>query len=800
MSSEDENRKKLEEALAELAGLKEENLRLRTALNMARGETGDEPFSHVMEAPAGSVTANSAAKDKITLFRSVFRGRDDVYAVRWESRTGKCGYSPVRFNKTWAHEKSKQTTLNHSRDREFIPLTDQVIYDHLLGQQTIGIYPLLRDETCWFLAVDFDKSSWKQDMAAFLSTCHELKLSAALERSRSGQGGHIWFFFDAPIPAAFARKLGCAILTQTMERRYELGLNSYDRLFPNQDTMPRGGFGNLIALPLQGGPRRQGNSLFLNGDFVPYPDQWAFLSSLKRMSLKDVDTIVREAQGAGRVLGVRLSLDDADEASSQTPWFLTPVRKEKLDTEPLPDQVGIIQGNLVYVEKQGLPTAWLNRLIRLAAFQNSDFYRAQAMRLSTYGKPRIISCAQEFPLHIGLPRGCLQDVVRLLESHGVKVSMRDERFSGDPIDCQFCGKLLSLQKQAMEVLMKHDTGILSASTAFGKTVVAAAVIGARQVNTLVLVHRSQLLDQWRERLATFLEGPQSIGQIGGGKQKRTQIVDVGMIQTLNKAGKVNELVADYGLVVVDECHHISAFSFEQVLKQVRGRYVLGLTATPVRKDGHHPIITMQCGPIRFKVDSKPQAAKRPFDHVVIPRYTALRMPNEGKEEPIHEVFATLAADTSRNDLIFDDLVAALDTGRSPLFLTERTKHLKEFAERLKPFCRNVIVLKGGMGTRQRQTLAEEISNLQDGAERVILATGRYIGEGFDDARLDTLFLAMPISWKGTLQQYVGRLHRLHTNKREVQVYDYVDVQIPVLKRMYERRCKGYRALGYSIRG
>ncbi len=678
-------------------------------------------------------------------------------------------------------------------------MTDQVIHDHLTGKLTAGVYPLLTDETCWFLAADFDKTTWQDDVRAFLQTCADWNIPAALERSRSGRGGHVWIFFDAPLPAGLARKLGAAILTRTMERRHQLGLDSYDRFFPSQDTMPKGGFGNLIALPLQQLPRSHGNSVFLAADFNPHPDQWSFLSSVRRMSFSEIETLVRDAERSDEIIGVRRSVTDDD--SNEDPWTLPPSRKKKDQPipGPLPSSVKIVHSNLIYVEKEGLPSALLNRLHRLAAFQNPEFYRAQAMRLSTFGKPRVIRCAEEFPKHIALPRGCLDEVTAFFKSHNVVVQLEDQRFVGSPIEVKFQGQLRPEQLAAADAMLASDDGILCATTAFGKTVIAAWLIAARKVNTLVLVHRRQLLDQWRERLAAFLNLPiKSIGQIGGGRRRASGMIDVAVIQSLNRKQVVDDLVANYGHVIVDECHHISAVSFEQVLRQVKARYITGLTATPQRKDGHHPIIVMQCGPIRHRVDARAQALARPFNHFVIPRPTNFRLPPSTEKPEMHELYAALADNKARNDLICVDLMRSVKAGRSPILLTERTSQVDEFASRLTGLVKHIVVLKGGMGAKQRHAIAEQLTTIPDGEERVLLATGRYIGEGFDDARLDTLFLAMPISWRGTLQQYVGRLHRLHDSKREVIVYDYVDGCVPVFSAMYSKRVRGYEAVGYKI--
>ena len=785
--------------------LREENARLRRLLAVHGIPIPQSPSDDTLPIqtpePAAVESKEDRARKRIALFRSLFRGREDVYARRWDNPDGRSGYSPAAL-KDWKAINSSRPEDRKRVDqhtRKFLPLAELVIENHLLGKETIGVYPLLTDETCWFLAVDFDKKTWADDSRAFLDTCREWSVPAVLERSRSGNGGHVWIFFEDALPANTARKLGCAILTRTMEHRHQLGLDSYDRLFPNQDTMPKGGFGNLIALPLQFAPRRSGNSVFVDTDLRPYPDQWEFLSTIPRMSDVAAEEVITDAQRNGDLIGVRISI--ADDEDAQDPWMLPPSRKrmERPIEGPLPERVQIVRANLLYVEKQGLPPALLNRLLRLAAFQNPEFYKAQAMRLPTYAKPRVIACGQDFPQHIAVPRGCLTEVLALLQAHNVRPEVRDERFAGIPIAAEFDGQLRPIQEEAVRGIGAHDEGILSAPTAFGKTAVAAWLIAKRKVNTLILVHRQQLLDQWQERLAMFLNTPaNSIGHIGGGKMHRTGRIDVAVIQSLYQKDIVKGFVAEYGQVIVDECHHISAFTFEQVMRQVKAKYVVGLTATPTRKDGHHPIIYMQCGPVRFSMSARAMTETNPFEHRVIPRHTDFQMPPELAEVTIQDVYGALSNDVLRNEMITRDIVSAIEARRSPLLLTGRTEHLQYFAAKLNGAVKHVFVLKGGMGKKQRRQIAEAMAAVPDGESRVILATGSYIGEGFDDARLDTLFLAMPISWKGTLQQYVGRLHRLHDNKRVVQVYDYVDNGVPMLARMYERRTKGYSAIGYAI--
>ena len=776
----------------------------KAALEARLAELKDERSAEQKDTrPEEPITNRSAARDKIALFRSLFRGREDVFPQRWENATtGKAGYAPACGNE-WVPGLCDKPRIRCGAcsNQAFLAVTDKIIEGHLRGRRTVGVYPILPDETCWFLAVDFDKMTWRQDAEAFLAACRSKRVPAALERSRSGHGGHVWIFFAEPVPAALARRLGAHLLTETMERNPDIGFESYDRFFPSQDTLPAGGFGNLIALPLAGGPRESGNSLFLDDGFEPWPDQWAFLSSLRRLSLAEASEIVDEADRQGRMVGLRLPMDEED----REPWTAPPSGRLPLPeiSAPLPERIDAVLGDRIYLPRAGLPPPLVNRLIRLAAFQNPAFYRAQAMRRSTFGIPRIVACAELLSHHIALPRGCGEALQGFFEDLGMAVHLRDERHAGRPVQTAFLGDLTPQQKAAAAAVLANETGVLAATTAFGKTVVAASVIAARGTNALVLVHRQQLMEQWLARLGAFLDLPAAaIGQIGGGKRKPTGIVDVALIQSLVRKGGVDDIVADYGHLVVDECHHLSAVSFEAVACRAKARFVLGLSATVTRKDGQHPIVFMQCGPVRFRASAKAQAERRPFGHRAILRPTAFRIPDgeDGEHPPIQRVYAALAEDEERNDLIFNDVLQALERGRSPLLLTERRDHAQYLADRLDRFARNVLLLRGGMGTRQRRQIMQRLKDVSEMEERILIATGRYIGEGFDDARLDTLFLTMPISWKGILAQYVGRLHRLHPAKREVLVYDYVDEVVPTLRRMSEKRIRGYGSLGYSVEG
>jgi superfamily II DNA or RNA helicase/very-short-patch-repair endonuclease len=663
-----------------------------------------------------------------------------------------------------------------------------------------GVYPMMLDETCLFLAMDFDKANWLQDTQSVLETCKRLQVPAYLERSRSGNGGHVWLFFKNAIPAALARRLGSHILTEAMERQPQIGLDSYDRFFPNQDTLPRGGFGNLIALPLQKRPRAAGNSVFVDETGHPHVDQWAFLSSIERLRIQQVERIVQDAGKRGRVMNVRVASED-DEAK---PWTLAPSRSggSKTIAGPLPKEISLTLSDQIYIRKDSVPSALQNRLIRLAAFQNPEFYRAQSMRLPTYDKPRVVSCAEDCGDYLGLPRGCLEDVQSLLSELEVGFVIEDSRFEGSPLQVAFHGVLRQAQRAAVNELMKHDTGVLSATTAFGKTVVAAWMIASRSVNTLILVHRKQLMEQWIDRLSTFLNlAPADIGRIGGGRKRPNGRIDVAVIQSLVRKGVVHNCVADYGYLVVDECHHLSARSFELVARRAKSRYVTGLSATVARKDGHHPIVFMQCGPVRHSIDEKSAAIARPFRHRVVVRPTSFRPVSEAdpnKRTQFQDLYRELILDEERNELICHEVVNCVRDGRSPIVLTERKEHLYTLAEMLEDRVANLVRLHGGTARKESRAVQERLAEIPADAERVLLATGRFVGEGFDDPRLDTLFLTLPVSWRGTIAQYAGRLHRRYDGKSEVRIYDYADLNIPMLARMFDRRCEGYEAVGYHV--
>jgi superfamily II DNA or RNA helicase len=636
-------------------------------------------------------------------------------------------------------------------------------------------------------------------VAAFTAACESVGVPPAVERSRSGNGAHCWFFFAAPVAATTARKLGSFLITETMARRHQLSMASYDRLFPNQDTMPRGGFGNLIALPLQYEASQKGNTLFVDQEWNPHDDQWAYLASVRRFEAAAVERVVAEASRRGQILGLRGVGWPGDEEEF-TPWTRSPSGRPRpvVVSGPLPPEVHAVLAQRLFIKKAGLPPALLNQFKRLAAFQNPEFYKKQRMRLSTAGTPRVITCAEEFPEHIAIPRGCREELEALLRQHHVRLVVDDQRTGGEPLDVSFEGVLTPLQAEAVHALLAQDTGVFVGPPGVGKTVLGIYLVAQRNTNTLVLVHRRPLLDQWVVQLAMFLGiEEREIGVLASGKRTLTGRLDVAMLQSLIRAGAVDDRVATYGHVIVDECHHVPAFSFERVLSEARARYVVGLTATPQRRDGHHPILEMQLGPIRYATEATDLTLARPFACRLFVRETGFRLPLDKADLPIQSIYRELSANAKRNELILNDVIRAVAEGRSPILLTERKDHLEFLAERLRGFVRHLIVLQGGMTDKERRTRGEQLNAVPGEEERLVLATGRYIGEGFDDARLDTLFLALPISWKGTLVQYTGRLHRPHAKKTEVRIYDYVDRQVPMLLKMFEKRQRAYRAIGYA---
>lgn len=788
--------------------LEEENKRLKEELQKLRIKLATEiPESYcsdtnprleddLLELPNGLITQSSSSKEKIDLFLSLFKGRTDICAKRWKNKPG---YSPYCHNdfKLGICNKPK-IKCTECKNSHFAPLDEKQMKNHLLGKHVLGLYPMTTNDTCFLLAMDFDESTWAEDIKVVIKVCKENNIPVYAERSRSGDGCHLWFFFEKEMKASLARKFGTIILNLAMQECGNIKFDSYDRLFPSQDFLQKEGFGSLIALPLQKEAREHGNSVFIDTNLNEIGDQWLYLSQVKRISEEFVTRFCK--------LVTIIQLSDENERVDRESR-LHPIEKSDFS-----ETVILKRGSGLFVSKSGLSPKALLSIRKLASYANPEFYAKQAMRQSTYGTPRVTVLYAEDSNNIILPRGIESDLVDKLNSVGVKYSMMDERNEGKSIKVNFKGELTDHQCEALEKLSENTEGVLSATTGFGKTVVGAKLIAEKKCSALILVHTKELVAQWKDRLEQFLEideviekrrkNRSIIGQLGGGKKTINGIVDIAIMQSMFEQDKsIKQIINQYGLVLVDECHHISATNFSRILSATDAKYVYGLTATPIRKDGHHPIIFMHLGPIRYKVDAKQEAKKRNFEHFIVPRFTSTRMPLYKSQEEWHitEIYQHICESNYRNELIVSDVIHAINSGRNPLILTERTSHIEHLVQLMSNKDFEVIVLSGNLKTSERKEALKKIRALEDNNRFVIIATGKLIGEGFDEARLDTLFMAMPIAWKGTIAQYAGRLHRNFEGKEEVLIYDYVDVHIPVLERMYHKRLTAYHSVGYSVR-
>lgn len=755
------------------------------------------------------VTHASTKEEKIRLFVSMFQGREGVFAKRFISRrTGKAGYGTACRNNGVYGICDHRIRCADCGSRSFYAFDAASAEAHLKGRKedesdVCGIYPIRRDHTVSFLAIDFDEENWKDDVNSIRQACEMNGIMPAAERSRSGKGAHIWFFFAEPVLAREARRFGSGLLTFTMEKlRHQLPFSSYDRLIPSQDYVPENGFGNLIALPFQGKAVKNGNTLFVDERFVPYADQWAFLSSVEKISREKLEELIS-----------RFGSEPAEEimTDDRKPW----VRNRRiLSSSDFPSEVMLYYADLVYVPKAGFSESALTAIKRLAAFGNPEYRIRQKRRQSVYGVPRIIDCSYEDDRLIGLPRGCLDRLQHLLGSGNCSWQISDERTDGTSFRVRFKGTLRADQKKAADEMLKHETGILEAQPSFGKTVVGAYLIAERKTGTLVLVHTAALLSQWKERLEEFLiideslpqepvrrgrkRKQQIIGQIGQQKKIRHGFVDVAIYSSLfedDGMGKtVAPYVSDYGMVIVDECHHVAAETYERVLRTVKARYVYGLSATPRRGDGHHPIEFMQCGPLRFQQKMGEVIARRDFPHLIIPRFTVFRAP----EDDFPSIMNRLSHHEGRNRMIAEDAEALIRQGKNILILTERKEHASLFAEILKDKVNHMFLLLGSDSSKEKKEKLHCLGSIGKEESVAVCATGRYVGEGFDLPRLDTLLLAMPVSGESVVLQYVGRVIREAEGKNEIRVYDYADIHTPMLDRMFRKRLRIYKKLGMRL--
>lgn len=759
------------------------------------------------------VPSSFSTLEKLQLFNDLFVGRRDVYARGFQSKKyNKIGYTPACANvDNVALCQRGRIRCSDCPNRVFDQFDLRAIKMHLQGQDekgrpfVAGLYPLMPDDTCKLLVVDFDSDNYQTESLSFLSVCDRYHLPAYLERSRSGNGAHVWFFFKDFVKASVARKMASLLLEATMAEHSSVTLASFDRLIPNQDTLPEGGFGNLIALPLQRQPRYQGNSVFVDRQFRPFYDQWQYLATVQKISIPDIHRVIEELTGIEKHFSNQTS--PLDQLKESQPFEIKPWEPEtdndqwKRIAESQTQALTIIQANGLYFDKRELSPKLKSALCRLASFPNPVFFERQAKRFSTRNIPRFITCYEEKGNYLLIPRGLTDKIVGLFNDYHITYELLDKRSLGTRLDVKFQGTLRPKQRLVANQLLKNETGVLCASTGFGKTVIGLYALAQRGVSTLIITNRKELATQWCISAEIFLDLPrESIGTISSGKVKPSGIVDIATVQTLANQKDWQKEISRYGMIIVDECHHAAARQYESILKHYTSKYVLGLSATPRRRDGHQPIVYMQCGPVRYRVNHKKENHSQPLMHRLCVRPTQFKstLISDGQKKiRIQNIFKELTLDQNRNALIISDVMNAYREGRFSVVITERREHLEILRQELSE-AKQLAVLYGSMKNKER---AKEIAKLKSFSKEqggaVLLATGKLIGEGFDEAKLDTLFLTMPISDRSVLIQYVGRLHRLCDQKTEARVVDYRDCQDPRLEKMFLKREKIYRAIGYQ---
>lgn len=772
----------------------------------------------------GIVTSASPAREKLELFRSLFTCRKDVYAHGFRRKDGGIGYTPACANewKPGICPKAAQQRVKCAEctNRVFPELSDAAIIAHFKGnddrfRDVLGQYVLDRNCNTKVLVIDFDKADWKEATNAVRLVAKRQGINAAVERSRSGNGAHIWFFFLEPISAKAAREFGSCLITEAAAHNKTITFEAFDRMLPAQATIPNGGFGNLIALPFQGKAQREGNSVFVDEQFEPFPDQWLYLSQVQLIPRSTVQDLI-EATGNNPHGPATVTVANKGKRYAQRPRKRLP-----LTSRDFPSSLPVIQADMLYIPEKSLSPAAQMEIRGLATFANPEFYRAQSMHQSVFGKPRLIDLSELRDGYVAIPRGCKTQLEQLVQETGVTAHYSDERKSGNPIGMALKGALRPEQQIAADQMLIFEDGIMSAPTGFGKTVIGAYLIASIGLPALVIAPKTALITQWKSQLERFIDitdnrepvrtpkgriskrQPPLIGQIGGGKNAVSDLVDVASFQSLSckdpQTGEpiVKDLVRNYGLIICDECHHAAAPQLELVFKSAPAKYVYGLSATPERSDGLTKALSMLCGPLRYVIDPKTQAIQQGIQRIVRPRFTGIRLPAYEPGASFNQILDLLCAHAARNELIVSDALEAASNGRHPLVLSKRKKHAEELFRLLKDRGHEPILLTGEIDAKERKAILNSLPCFEH-EHRIIVATESLLGEGFDLSYLDTLLIATPISWDGSITQQAGRLHRSHEGKRQVEIFDYVDLSIPMLARMYQKKLKTYAKLGYEV--
>jgi superfamily II DNA or RNA helicase len=718
---------------------------------------------------------------QVSLYRRLIRGRSDAFAVFFGN--------PNTTNKK---EYGYQPALDI--DKTNLSLTDERLKMHLTGAAIYGIYPILLDHSCYFVAVDFDKEDWRADAQEFCLSCQELKIPVSLEISRSGNGAHAWIFFDERVPAQLARQLATAIITHVCNRTGRIKLLSYDRILPNQDFLPPGNYGNLISMPEQGNSVKKGCTVFVDEHFEPYPDQWAFLKTVEYLPSSRVKNIIFEAVGDTDPLDVAYPQVNVLSTGKQVP-----IRPVRLMSVELPKSLSISLLDGLHFDLKKLPPSLLNRLIRLASFANPKFYINQNAGYSTWGTPRVVCSALLTESQLILPRGCLSGVLELLKFNNISAEIDDQRSSGFLIDVAFKGALRDYQEPAFDALMEHDNGMLLGGTSFGKTVISAAIIAERSTNTIVLVDTSLLVEQWQRELQGFLGvGSDVVGTLSGNKDRTTGIVDVVLIQSLANSKKHVGLINRYGQVIIDECDCLGAESYEALMQTVTGKYIVGLSANKKRRDGHHPKIFMQCGPLRF-VGDKPKNWEHEKLVKVHWHHSLIALDDRCENS---ELISYLIEDQARNQLIIQAILDTYTQGRKILVLTARIKQIDLLEQALKGQVEHLLVVRGGVTLKKDKQAAQDAMNallaLPNDTPRVVIATGKKGGKGFSHNPLNTLVIATPISNEDDVKQYAGRVDRTLNSQDDIWIIDIVDTGHKKTNSMWKSRRSAYKKHGWRV--